>query len=231
MPAAVGGSRASARVPEITASAAPGPPSVGARIKAILADRHETISWLAERADVSISSLSLLTRGIVKSPRVDTLRKIADALGVEPGILAGMPNWYSGANAIEGALFVPVVRLPVKRDGGRQHEVGPMIPVPRSLLVGRDRLLATVVDGGGMSPHIVIGDLVIFDPDAAPVDGDVVLVYHRDVTLAGWYVEHRPFPPRVDLADGTWLSLDDTEVAGVILHKVSTPPRRPSHQQ
>jgi transcriptional regulator with XRE-family HTH domain len=230
---ALGGPSRSAHPPPIPqvdedADAGVEPRLLGKRIKNILRDRRETNAWLAERADLSVSTISLLTRGIIKSPRVGTLRKIADALGVEPGILAGMPDWRSGANTIEGALLVPVVRLPVRHDGRRQQELGEMIPVPRSLLVGRDRLFAAIVDGGGMSPHIIIGDRVIFDPDATPIDGDVVLVQHRGVTLAGWYVAHQRVPARVDLADGTWLSLDEAQVQGVILHKVSTPPRRPS---
>jgi transcriptional regulator with XRE-family HTH domain len=230
MPVALGGSRT--RAPTRTSTpppATPAEPTVGTRIKAILDDRGETISWLAERAEVSISSLSLLTRGIVRSPRVVTLRKIADALGVQPGVLAGMPDWRDGSHPIEGALFVPLVRLPVKGDG-RQQELGEMIPVPRSLLVGRDRLFAAVVDAGGLSPHIVIGDRVIFDPDATPTDGDVVLVSYRGVALAGWYSERDDQPARVDLADDTWLPLPDAQIAGVILHKVSTPPRRPSRR-
>jgi transcriptional regulator with XRE-family HTH domain len=228
MSVALGGSRTNAPGRGSTdARAAPDQPTVGTRIKAILDDRGETISWLAERADVSISSLSLLTRGIVRSPRVVTLRKIADALGVQPGVLAGMPDWRDGSHPIEGALFVPLVRLPVRADG-RQQGLGEMIPVPRSLLEGRERLFAAIVDAGGLSPHIVIGDRVIFDPDAAPEDGDVVLVSYRGVTLAGWYSEHDDRPPRVDLADNSWLPLPDAQIAGVILHKVSTPPRRPS---
>jgi DNA-binding Xre family transcriptional regulator len=197
---------------------------IGRRLRAILDDRALSLAWLSGRSNVSPSALSLLTRGLIQYPRVSTLRKISDALGIAPGELTGQPDWGSGERAFEGVVVVPVVRLPVRKGSTTQHERGESVTVPASLLEGRERLLAAVIDGAGMSPHVLIGDRVVFDPDAPVEHGTLVLLHRPGLTLAAWHVEEGG-ERGYRLADGSWLEPDRLEPQGPILYIMRTPPR------
>lgn len=62
--------------------------NLGPRIREIRNRKGMTLETVATKADISASSLSYIERG-QNSPTAETLRKIADALGVTMGELLG----------------------------------------------------------------------------------------------------------------------------------------------
>src|SRR4030095_14026211 len=73
---------------------------IGGRLLTILRERGISLADLAAKADVSASALSLLTRGLIRYPRIDTLRKITDALAISPGELTGSPDLLAGGRRL-----------------------------------------------------------------------------------------------------------------------------------
>ena len=62
---------------------------LGPRIREIRNRKGMTLETVAKKADISASSLSYIERG-QNSPTAETMRKIADALGVTIGELLGI---------------------------------------------------------------------------------------------------------------------------------------------
>lgn len=69
----------------------------GKRLKQLRQLQELTQQELAERAEMSISFLSSIERGL-KSPTIETLEKLADALGVT---LSELLSFDSGAKILE----------------------------------------------------------------------------------------------------------------------------------
>src|SRR4030095_9517806 len=151
---------------------------IGGRLLTILRERGISLADLAAKADVSASALSLLTRGLIRYPRIDTLRNITDALAISPGELPGSPDWLAGERPFEGVRLVPVVRLPLTKNRSYVHQRGgELVAIPESAVGGRERVLSAVIDVPGMSPYVLVGDRVIFDPDVVPELGTMVLIF------------------------------------------------------
>lgn len=203
---------------------------IGVRLLQLLARRGWSLSRLAREtkkrgAEVSLSQLSLLTRGEIDQPRFVTIARICAALDIPDRVL------LSGGDSTERiedinhrhfavTTFVEVVRC--SRDGGFV-ETGERVGVAVTLLDGHERLLAAVIDGGGMGPHILIGDRVVFDPDGQPQDREVVLLLHGPATICAWYVL-RDDEASYRLADGSWLRADQVQVVGTVVYVMRSPP-------
>lgn len=102
-------------------------------------------------------------------------------------------------------------------------ETGETVGVSSQLLEGRQRLLAAVVDAGGMGPHILIGDRVVFDPDEVPGHGKVAVLVHGQATICAWKITVRN-ETRYRLADGTALKPDQVQVVGTVVYVLRSPP-------
>jgi hypothetical protein len=92
---------------------------------------------LAERAQLSVRSVSDLERGIIRSPRKDTVRLLADALGLSDAERAGIAAVARGgaaAGAAVSEVWLAGGQLPV------------CLPPRRVLLVGREDLLSGLND-------------------------------------------------------------------------------------
>jgi transcriptional regulator with XRE-family HTH domain len=59
----------------------------GAKLKRMRERRFLTREELAEKADTHRDQIGRLERGEVENPRIATIRKLADALGVDPAEL------------------------------------------------------------------------------------------------------------------------------------------------
>jgi DNA-binding Xre family transcriptional regulator len=193
------------------------PTTIGSRLMRILEQRNLTLSDLSQRSGVSPSQLSLLTRGKIQAPRTATVLRLADALGVpESALMRPDGADYGQRGGPPGTDRVALVSIVTINPGdGRLLDTGDTLVAPTALLVGRKRLLAAVVDGG-YRPDVQAGDTVVFDPDARPAVGNLVLVCHGHAQLAARHAERagRSF---YRLADGSWLPPERIHLAGVIL--------------
>ena len=86
--------------------------AIGARIKAARERVHLTQEQLAEIVDISPTHMSVIERG-VKTPKLDTFIRIANALGVPADAL--LQDGVEHANdSIMAELSVRIGRLPQK---------------------------------------------------------------------------------------------------------------------
>ena len=86
--------------------------AIGARIKAARERVHLTQEQLAEIVDISPTHMSVIERG-VKTPKLDTFIRIANALGVSADAL--LQDGVEHANdSIMAELSVRIGRLPQK---------------------------------------------------------------------------------------------------------------------
>jgi len=86
--------------------------AIGARIKAARERAHLTQEQLAEIVDISSTHMSVIERG-VKTPKLDTFVRIANALGVSADAL--LQDRVDHANdSIIAELSVRISRLPQK---------------------------------------------------------------------------------------------------------------------
>lgn len=212
-----------------TLAAPQGESEVGTRLMEILNERKLSLSDLSRGSGVSTSTLSLLTRGIIQYPRQPTLRKIVAALGVEERVLTG-PAVLRGTegtddlHAYDGTRAVPVVRV---GGDGSLVETGETLGIAASMLTGRERLLAALIEGGGCGPHVLVGDRVVFDPDAIPRHNQMVLVNYHGATVAAFYqVGARGASYR--FSDGSRLQTERVVVAGVIVYIMRPAPEFPT---
>jgi hypothetical protein len=177
---------------------------------------------------VSVSQLSLLTRGRIQSPRISTIRDICTALEVPESTLIGsvqkqtrMPGLRDTALlGIEGVTLAPEVTL---GPDGVLVPTGRTLTVAASQLDGRARVYVATVDGGGMTPHVLPGDQVLFDPDARATSEQLVLLLHGAATLTAWrFIRggHHSY----GLSDGSTLRPDQVKVAGTIVYIMRAPP-------
>jgi transcriptional regulator with XRE-family HTH domain len=196
---------------------------IGPRLKGILRQRGWSLSRLSRETDgeVSTSQLSLLTRGEIAYPRVKTVQRICGALKLPPTALmspaaqvgGGLSVADEGLPTAEGVVVVPFVRLDMSDEPiGTGHTTF----VSASLLDGRTRLRAAVIDGGGLGPYVLTGDTVIFDPDQTPGHGSPVVVSHGGATLAAVHLE-LDGSSAYRLADGSWLDPLAVRLGGVIV--------------
>jgi transcriptional regulator with XRE-family HTH domain len=80
-------------------SAASGRAAVGARLRAWRQRALLTQEQLADRAGISVRTIASLEAGRVQHPRSDTLRRLADALGLTEQERAALAAPLAGAGA------------------------------------------------------------------------------------------------------------------------------------
>ena len=102
-----------------------------------LVRRHRTAvalsqEALAERAGLSVRAISDLERGVHRTPRLETVRLVAEALGL---------NEVDRADLLSAAR--PHVMAPVHRERARSHP-SVQLPVPLTRLIGREMEVAAI---------------------------------------------------------------------------------------
>jgi predicted ATPase/DNA-binding CsgD family transcriptional regulator len=114
---------------------------------------------LAARAGLSVRAVSNLERGVHPAPRLETVRRLADALCLEATERAGLiaaarPELAASPVAVsEQARPLAALPLPLTHLIGREPEMDmttalsrrpPSLPLPRTPLIGREREVAAV---------------------------------------------------------------------------------------
>lgn len=193
--------------------------TIGQRVLALMTRREWTLGKLAERSGVSKSQLSLLTRDLIEAPRVDTLEKIAQGLGVDLSEITGeRPMPRRERQVLEGAVGLPVLKRRVHAGESAWGDTADTVWVPHSLLRMHPRTLVAVVDGSCMSPHIEPGERILFDPDLKPVNGQMVVVTTEDgQTLLKWFRLDELGRPYLRSADGQEIRPNGAKIEGVVL--------------
>lgn len=201
---------------------------VGVRLKDILKERKMSLAALSRASGISTSALSLLTTGGIAYPRTRTISQICKALRLPPTALLPPEAVQQSDLAIadpdrpttQGVAVVPEVRLDLAdrpMDTGRAHVA------EASLLNRHSRLLAASIGGGGLSPWVLSGDWVFFDPEEPPCHGCAVVIISRGTVLAAVNLVS-PDGPLYRLADGQILDSSKTDLGGVIVRIFRDPP-------
>lgn len=168
---------------------------VGKRIREIREKKRSggrklSIRKLAEQAHISPSFLSDIERGITE-PSLDTLRKIAAALGCSPSILLGEDDFvgkdsHDASPTNDNIVFIPLLSDVTKAccGMGNSYEfpdetIERRIPVDLDALgpISTAGLFSCKVEGDSMTgAKIYDGDIAIIAPEEEPMSGNVVLV-------------------------------------------------------
>lgn len=202
--------------------------TIGQRLLAALRKRGISLRRLSDLSGVSVSQLSLLTRDRISYPRISTIRDICSALGIAEVTLIGSSKHTIQLSAIqdtdllaiEGVTIVPEVLLDAQAE---VVETGRTLAIAASQLGGRARVYVAVVDGGGMTPHVLPGDRVVFDPDAVAESEQLVLLVNGAATLTAWrFIRHGHHS--YGLSDGSTLRPNQVRVAGAIIYIMRQPP-------
>src|SRR5690349_8402856 len=109
-----------------------GPGAFGERLRRLRIAAGLTQEALAEQAGLSVRGVADLERGARRFPRADTMRRLADALGLSAHdrtllVAAGQKAPGPSLNQMAGAPSAPVAALPglrACRDCGRANEPG-----------------------------------------------------------------------------------------------------------
>jgi len=168
------------------------------RINQRLADLGKSVQSVSVQATGAKETLRKILDGTTKSPRVDTVQKLAVALGTTPEWLMGQTNTMVAAQAVDEANPAPLKSIPpnlparsempndVKVLGtaagshlrGAFQLFGDVIDYvrrPPALMGARD-VYALYVEGSSMEPQYFPGDLVYVHPGRPPRSGDAVVV-------------------------------------------------------
>lgn len=170
--------------------------SLGARLKRLRGDVSQTA--LAKRTGVSQGRIREIEEGMTAAPRVDTLRKLADGLGIAFDELAsGAP-----AGMLSEAEAQPFDAAPVK---GLLFQLAPNARHPVPYRVARD------LPGFGL----MAGDMLVVELQGTPAQGSLVVATLADPdTGAAETVIRRYLPPVLVSADAAQVHpLDGGSVA------------------
>ena len=152
-------------------------PVNGERIRQLRVLRGWSQATLAEHAGISAAYLGRIEKGI-QQPALDTLARIADALGVPITELLAVESQQEDP---------PAVRIPIL---GRTHAGWPILadevlegylslpPDPR--MEGKARYFALRVQGDSMEPTIPDGSIVIVRQQPTVTSGQVAVVQWAD---------------------------------------------------
>lgn len=194
--------------------------TVATRLKTFRERRGWSQVQLAERSQVGNSTVSRIESGIITSPGIEVLGKIADALGVAVSELTGeRPMPRRRAEVFEGVAMVPVMRVRVHASGSPTwDDTRESVPVSLAIAAGRPNIRAALVTGECMAESAPAGARVVFDPDATPQDRNMVVVTTDEgATLVKWYRVDSLGRPFLRADDGTEMRPNGAKIEGVVL--------------
>lgn len=194
--------------------------AIGDRLTGLRERRAWSMGQLAERSGVSRAAISRIEAGLTPSPGAETLRKLAEALGVGVSEITGeRPIPRRQPQVMEGAVGLPVLKRRVHAGGDSYwSDTDDTVWVPRQFRDRYPRAQVAIVDGTCMSPHIEQGEKILFDPDGRPVDGQMVVVTTDDgQTLLKWFRLDDDGRPFLRSADGQEIRPNGAIIEGVVI--------------
>lgn len=210
--------------------------SVADQVRLLMEQRGWSYAQVAMRAGVDPTTIWKIATGKTPNPGNVTLRKIGEAFGVDlstPSTKQSAPGRRS--MVVPGVVAVPVMRARVQASGrpdwADTYETVATISTrdPRR----DERLLAAIVTGICMEPHVSPGDRVIFDPERRePADGQMVVVVDGEgATLVKYFRVDDLGRPYLRAADGTEIRPNGARVVGTVIDIVRRPGRDPESLQ
>jgi len=213
------------------------------RLTARVAELGWTNAELARRANVSYDRVSKYMRGDVHHPRGDTLKRLAEAVGLtEEFLWLGVPTGTIGVHTTPGD-DLPSMRRALLYRWGDLHMLGVTgleapaavrsLPVPYEDEVGVRAFFVEAPDDSN-APEINEGDRLLCDPDAEPIPGKFVIAIVRNVAgpVLGRYrvrAVDQGVPISVEIVPANdhfptirVKNLADMRILGRITHRTST---------
>lgn len=198
-----------------------GEPSVATLVRTIREARGWSQGQLADRAGVEHSTVWRIEARKIASPGVDIMRKLSNALGVDLAEITGdRPLPRRRAEIFEGVARIPVMQVRVQASGRPVwDDTRETMVISASLAAGRPNIRAATVTGDCMSPYVLPGERVVFDPDSVPQHRDMVIVTDDDgATMVKWYRVDELGRAYLRAADGSQIRPNGARLEGVVVH-------------
>ena len=144
-------------------------------------------SW-GRKAGIASTSITRFLKHGTPLPKATTLAKLAEAVGLPPP--DGM--WTADPRAL---VDVPVITAAIWRIGGRDRAVKAAIELTRAVARHANCVAVRITTTSGILAGVLPGDLVLCDPDAAVVDGDLVVVALHDGDAGAYRVQGTALVP------------------------------------
>jgi transcriptional regulator with XRE-family HTH domain len=152
------------------------------RLRQAIAASGQTPRSISLRAGLSESAVKHILRGNSRSPRLETINKLANSLNIPANELtgssgAGATSLIATLKGAENAAAIPVYGVHSLGADGRFHlnrTALTRVLAPRPVL-GWPGAFALYAPDDAMAPRWKAGDLVLAQPDKPPRDGDHVL--------------------------------------------------------
>ena len=198
-----------------------GEPSVATIVRTIREARGWSQGQLASRAGVEHSTVWRIEARKIASPSVDIMRKLSAALGVDLAEITGeRPMPRRRVEIFEGVARVPLMQVRVQAAAQPAwDDTRETVTVPSSVVAGRPNVRAAIVSGQCMSPYVLPGERIVFDPDAVAQDRDMVIVTDDEgSTIVKWYRIDELGRAYLRAADGSRIRPNAARLEGVVLY-------------
>lgn len=180
---------------------------------------------LADRSGVDRSTLSRIENGVTPNPGKETLRKVADALGVPFESLAGGQPAPPSIPIAGRITRTEDLDLPVYRSHAGRLIIADPTPIDH-WRIRADRTYTVEVIGNCLfGKDINEGDLLLVDRERTPGNDDVVVVRIGDETyLSRW--QRKDSSVVLEMSDGQFREamVHDVDVQGVVMNVIKPKP-------
>lgn len=146
-------------------------------LTALLKNNNTNEMELAKQLNVTYNTIHRLVSGNTADPKLSTLQQIADYFNV--GIDTLLNNHINQLNApVYTAYNLPVITLEQAQSFNSAQNISweKWLPVATSTAMPLNDNCYAVESSRSMQPRFPIGTAFVVNPDASPIDGDLVLV-------------------------------------------------------
>ncbi|MEW6214012.1 MAG: XRE family transcriptional regulator [Nitrospirota bacterium] len=167
---------------------------IGRRLKYFRQKLELSQLELSQRSNISQASIARIEANQQKNLKTETLKKLADALGISSSQLIEEPAMIKEEALPYGApKMLPVMKLEkfitLKRPSNLKEKADFLEP---SLSHNQDAVFLTATGTLISSPIINEGDLLLIEPSSEVNNGDIVLFISNDQNTIGKIFYHPP---------------------------------------
>lgn len=200
--------------------------TTGMAVKAARERRGWSQVQLAERAGMNSSTLSRIESGATPNPGKETLRQIAQALGVSIEQLAGGQLAPPPIPLVGRVTRAENIDLPVYRSHAGRLILANSQPFDYWQLKANKIYTVEVIGDCLFGENINEGDRLIVDTEGRPENGKIVVVRIGDETyLTRWKRQHNGMV-ELEMSDGQLRDalVHDLDVQGVVVNVIKPAP-------
>lgn len=155
--------------------------SISTNLKALLAESKISIRELSRRINVKQPSISQLISGEKNNPTLSTLKALSDYFSVSINQLVDADDildCWTGATKLKhfGWTKIPLLNDEQLKKNEAHHLTKHWISVDCEIHEGS---FGMEMKDKSMEPAISCGSIVVIDPYAKPMDGDLVLIKYK----------------------------------------------------